>query len=68
MGGQGFSVPLFVLLMFMPFSLMETWGSALYLPRSPLAMLAVSLVPSPARDKAIADIGVSLLLKAKSVE
>lgn len=47
MGGKGFSVPLFLLLIFMPLSLMDTSVSALNLPRSPLAVLEVS---SLARD------------------
>ena len=42
MGGKGFSVPLFLLLIFMPFSLVDTSGCALNLPQSPLAVLEVS--------------------------
>lgn len=54
-GGKGFSVPLFLVLMFLPFSLLETSGSA----QNPfMAMLEVS-TPSSQRH-----IQVSLLLRA----
>lgn len=57
---------LFRLLVFIPLSLSETSGSALSLPRFPLAVPEVSIVPSP-KTPGVTDLGVSLLLKAKVV-